>query len=178
MGGICTATYDNFMTWLGTASCDILVLQEVHHGLGRNSAQWSTEVWHVITSIHPDVRYQGVAVFIRATLANPQFIHVQEKVLGRLLHVRLELDTYSVDLIGIYQHYINMQYHRVGQRISWQKGITYGRSYPDFCRLSPKGTFYVLQVTSTVGFKMWMVLQEGGGSTIGILPLTSWSSHI
>ena len=48
--------------------CDILLLQEIHHGLGKTSSQWTSGGWHVITSVHAEKRFQGVAVFINANL--------------------------------------------------------------------------------------------------------------
>ena len=35
IGGIDTVAYDSLMKWLRSKPCDILLLQEVHHGLGN-----------------------------------------------------------------------------------------------------------------------------------------------
>ena len=37
LGGICTATYDGFCHWLETCSFDLVMVQETHFGLGKES---------------------------------------------------------------------------------------------------------------------------------------------
>ena len=78
--------------------------------MGRESSQWQSRGWSFRTSVDPAVRFSGVAVLIRNTIANTDCIRYQELVKGRLLHVRLfpsEKVTdpgCSVDILCLYQH--------------------------------------------------------------------------
>ena len=110
LGGVCTATYDNFCCWLENCNYDVILLQEVHFGLGRSSMQWETPEWNIATSIDPDTRFAGVVICIRKSLASSDQIKVNEVKLGRLLHLRvypLEQENshgVSLDVICAYQH--------------------------------------------------------------------------
>ena len=89
LGGVCSTTYDNFRNWLDTCSFAIVLLQEVHHGMGKESTQWQSKEWHFIVSSDPAVRFSGVAVLIRTTIAYDECIRYHELVKGRLLRVRI-----------------------------------------------------------------------------------------
>ena len=104
IGGMDTVAYDNLMNWLQQNPCDILLLQEIHHGLGKTSSQWTSGGWHVITSVHAEKRFQGVAVFINANLIGALDIKYVELVAGRLLHVRFPLSGVYLDVLNLYQH--------------------------------------------------------------------------
>ena len=97
---------DYLMNWLKTDPCDVLLLQETHHGLGRESSRWTTAGWHVITSVCPSKRHQGLAVFIKESLVDSADIKFQEPAVGRLLHVRFPLSPrdVDVDLFNFYRH--------------------------------------------------------------------------
>ena len=91
-------------------SYDIILLQEIHFGLGRSSSQWDTPQWHIVTSVDPDTRFAGVAVCIRKGLASADQTNVNEVRLGRLLHVRVypagqgQDSGVSLDVTCVYQH--------------------------------------------------------------------------
>ena len=110
LGGICAATYDGFCNWLNTCPYDMVFIQEVHFGLGRESSQWSDRHWHTIVSVDPGTRFSGVAVFIRKTFAHDDCIRFNEIIKGRLLHVRIfpsvkqSNSGCSVDVLCAYQH--------------------------------------------------------------------------
>ena len=112
VGGICTATYDSLMSSY-CRRCIMGLGAALHSGASK--AGVSSHRWIQIV----DIRELG-------TVVNSQFIHVQERVLGRLLHVRLELDTYCIDLVAIYQYAITqdktkdvmMKRHRIWTEFS------------------------------------------------------------
>ena len=104
LGGLDAVTFDTFMAWLPTAPYDIVCLQEVHFGLGKESNSWVSAGWRFVTTIDASTRYQGVAILVRETLCRTGEMHYQEIIPGRLLHVRVAQEHHSLDLIGVYQH--------------------------------------------------------------------------
>ena len=97
--------YDILQDWLQTQTFDILILQEIHHGLGKDSNQWHSRGWNVITSVDPSSRFQGIAVFIRSSVAPSAELKHCELIQGRLLHVRMAVtQSTTVDLLAVYQH--------------------------------------------------------------------------
>ena len=89
LGGVCTATYDCLRNWLDNCPFDVVLLQEIHFGMGRESLHWHSRGWSFITSVDPVARFSGVVVLIRNTIAHTDCIRYQELVKDRLLHVRL-----------------------------------------------------------------------------------------
>ena len=57
LGGFCAATYDGFCNWLKDCPYDLVLVQETHFGLGRDSTQWSSEHWHTVLSIDSGARF-------------------------------------------------------------------------------------------------------------------------
>ena len=110
LGGVCTATHDCLRNWLDGCPFDVVLLQEIHFGVGRESLHWHSRGWSFITSVDPMARFSGVAVLIRNTIAHTDCIRYQELVKGRLLHVRLfptqkvAAPCCSVDILCLYQH--------------------------------------------------------------------------
>ena len=84
-----TATFDCFMQWLPDAPFDIIALQEVHHGLGKQSSQWSSAGWTFVTCIDSTTRFQGLATLVRQDFMGDAELHQQDLTPGRLLHVRV-----------------------------------------------------------------------------------------
>ncbi|CAE7244912.1 unnamed protein product [Symbiodinium microadriaticum] len=109
VGGLDTTTYDTFMQWLPNAPYDVVCLQEIHHGLGKESTQWVAAGWRFITTVDPKTRFQGVAVLIRDSLCDNGELHFQETVTGRILHVRLQKEHLSIDIVGVYQHALHLE---------------------------------------------------------------------
>ena len=109
LGGLDTVTFDTFMAWLPAAPYDIVCLQEVHFGLGKESSSWASAGWRFVTTIDASTRYQGVAILVRESLCKTGEMHYQEIIPGRLLHVRVAQEHHSLDLIGIYQHALHLE---------------------------------------------------------------------
>ena len=55
IGGMDMTVYDILQTWLQEQACDVLVVQEIHCGLGKESNQWHGNGWNVITSVDPAI---------------------------------------------------------------------------------------------------------------------------
>ena len=53
VGGLDSVTYDTLMQWLPSAPFDVVCLQEIHHGLGKESTQWAAAGWRYVTSVDP-----------------------------------------------------------------------------------------------------------------------------
>ena len=102
IGGFDTATYDSFLNWLDCSNVDIVAVAEIHFGLGRESREFTTGRWHVITSV--STRFAGVAIFIRAEKWSTEQIRFKEVVQGRVLHVRIQQSQHALDLVAVYQH--------------------------------------------------------------------------
>ncbi|CAE7608842.1 unnamed protein product, partial [Symbiodinium sp. CCMP2456] len=94
-------TFDCFMP---DAQYDVIALQEIHHGLGKQSSQWHSAGWRFVTSIDGHTRFQGLATLVRRDLVQGAELHQQELAVGRLLHVRISRDEYNIDVLNIYQH--------------------------------------------------------------------------
>ena len=95
--------FDCFMSWLPDSPYDVIALQEIHHGLGKQSSQWEAGGWTFITSVDPNVRFQGLAVLIRKTFQGTAELHHREIKAGRLLHVRLARSEYHIGIVNFYQ---------------------------------------------------------------------------
>ena len=100
IGGFDTATYDSFLDWLDGSNADIVAVQEIHFGLGRESREFTTGKWHVITSVSK--RFAGVAFFIRATRWSQEQIRYKEVVQGRVLHIRIQQSQHALDLVAVH----------------------------------------------------------------------------
>ena len=101
VGGFDAATFDTFFHWLDGSDADIIGVQEIHFGLGKESKEWSTGKWHVITSVSK--RFAGVAFFVRSSKWSLEQIRFREVMQGRVLHMRLQQDQRSLDLVNVYQ---------------------------------------------------------------------------
>ena len=103
-GGMNAELYDVLCSWLQKdPPCDVLVLQEVHHGLGKQDATWSIKGWSFVLTANPDNRFSGVAMAISHRLARPHQITFCSWLPGRLLHVKCDMQGLVLDLVGIYQ---------------------------------------------------------------------------
>ncbi|OLP77215.1 hypothetical protein AK812_SmicGene42749 [Symbiodinium microadriaticum] len=52
---------------------------------------------------------EGVAILVREALCRTGELHYQEVVPGRLLHVRVEQEHHSLDILGVYQHALHLE---------------------------------------------------------------------
>ncbi|CAE7198951.1 unnamed protein product [Symbiodinium sp. CCMP2592] len=112
LDGLTTVVYDSLANWMQTAPYDVLLLQETHRGFGDEQAEWKVGQWTLITSPDPKSRFAGVAIAIRTTVAAHFTARCLPVIPGRLLHVRLSGDTYSIDLLSCYQHVISSREQR------------------------------------------------------------------
>ena len=104
VGGMSAELYDVFLLWLREQECaDVVLLQEIHWGMGRGEAQWTKEGWHFVVSASAESRYAGVCICISAKLAKASDIDFNVWRPGRLLHVRIHGRTIPVDVINAYQ---------------------------------------------------------------------------
>ena len=104
MGGCTSDAYDVLCDWLmKQTTLDALFIQETHHGLGKQAAQWSVEGWTFFSSPDPGNRYSGVAIAVSHRLTAPTDMTYCEWLPGRLLQVRAETRELNVDLLTVYQ---------------------------------------------------------------------------
>ena len=109
LGGLDATTFDTFMAWLPSSPYEVICLQEIHFGLGRDSNSWVSAGWRFVTTVDPSTRFQGVAILVREALCRTGELHYQEVVPGRLLHVRVEQEHHSLDILGVYQHALHLE---------------------------------------------------------------------
>ncbi|CAE7731380.1 unnamed protein product [Symbiodinium sp. CCMP2592] len=112
LDGLTTVVYDTLANWMQTAPYDVLLLQETHRGFGAEQAEWKMGQWTMISSPDPKTRFAGVAIAIRTTIVAHFTARCLPVIPGRLLHVRLSGDTYSIDLLSCYQHVISSREQR------------------------------------------------------------------
>ena len=73
IGGICATTYDVFCEWLlKQGKADIIVLQELHHGCGKQENRWKIGPWTALISPDAKSRYSGVGVFVHSRVCSYQ----------------------------------------------------------------------------------------------------------
>ena len=85
IGGMSSDLYDVLVDWLKRQQCaDIVLLQEVHYGLGRGESTWTRDGWHFIASASPDTRYAGVCICVSAKLVKQEALDYQTWVAGRI----------------------------------------------------------------------------------------------
>ena len=103
-GGMSSELYDVICDWLTcTADLDIVAFQETHWGLGREEGTWSIPGWSLVASADPNNRYCGVALAISDRVVHRLQITFCTWIPGRLLHVKCEGRSTTLDLICLYQ---------------------------------------------------------------------------
>ena len=104
LGGVNTAVYDTLCAWLRTQpELDILFLQEIHFGLGREEATWAIPGWLFIVAPDSSSRYSGVGMVISTRIASPQTVSFCTWAPGRILQVRCQGSRVNLDLFSVYQ---------------------------------------------------------------------------
>ena len=104
VGGMSADLFDVFTEWSDTQEiADIIVLQEIHHGMGKGVNTWSRGAWHFVATSDPANRYAGVCICISAKLAAAANLEQRVIIPGRLVHVRIQGYSLPVDVIGVYQ---------------------------------------------------------------------------
>ena len=89
--------HDELLHWCNSQPLDIIALQEI--GWNFNST-WTSQGWHCIQS---STKHAAILVFIRCTLARPEQIATASHSDGRILQIRLFLDS-TYDFIVVYQY--------------------------------------------------------------------------
>ena len=105
VGGLDQTAYDVFKTWLGEQKqADVVVVQELHFGCGREDAQWCMDSgWRAYITADAGQRSAGVGIFLAPWLTKDASISACTWSPGRLLHVRCETARLTLDVIGLYQ---------------------------------------------------------------------------
>ena len=78
----------------------LVVVQETHW---RGSWQFSKSGWHVVSSGTHNEQGAGVLIMVHGSLCKAKDIRFNEILPGRLLHVRIPGEKFSLDVISFYQ---------------------------------------------------------------------------
>ena len=71
IGGMATDSYDAFASWLQEQThAQVVVLQEIHWGLGKEDTSFQIGSWHIMTCVDANNRFAGVAVCVSSKLAS------------------------------------------------------------------------------------------------------------
>ena len=100
VGGVTTDVYALLHRWL-TRDCtdDVVILQELHWGCGRQDGNWEIPRWSVIITADARNRFSGIGVFISKRVAPGDSLSFHTWIPGRLLHVRCHTDRLTLDII-------------------------------------------------------------------------------
>ena len=111
IGGMGTDCYDAFANWLQNQThAMVVVLQEIHWGLGKEDTCFQIGSWSVMTCVDPNQRLSGVAVCVSSKLVPFSELRFATIVPGRLMHVRCLRHDFNVDIVGMYQWAWNTQH--------------------------------------------------------------------
>ena len=100
-GGMAQSTFQEFKEWTKTHPADAFVLTETRWGF--NSC-WSDENWSYIHSAAAESRSGGILIMIARKFCSSEHIGYDDRVPGRLLHIRMHFDKRAIDLVAVYQH--------------------------------------------------------------------------
>ena len=102
-GALTTAVWEELLSLLETdaySDVKIVVVQETHW---RGSWQFSNSCWHVVSSGTHNEQGAGVLIMVHGSLCKAKDIRLNEILPGRLLHVRIPGESFSLDVISFYQ---------------------------------------------------------------------------
>ena len=118
IGGISTDSYDAFANWLqDQTQAQVVVLQEIHWGLGKEDTCFQIGSWYIMTCVDPNNRFSGVAVCVLSKLISFSDLRFVTIVPGRFMHVRCLRHDFNIDIVGMYQWAWNTQHVSLtGQR--------------------------------------------------------------
>ena len=104
IGGMSTDSYDVCANWLQTQQlADVVILQEIHWGLGKEHSRFQIGSWNVATCVDSNNRFSGVAICISTKLSEADDLRFASVVPGRLMHVRCQRSDFCIDIVGVYQ---------------------------------------------------------------------------
>ena len=100
-GNVCLL--DELESYGISENIDVLCIQETRMSI---ESQWSTASYHYIHTGKERSNQQvcGVLVMISTKMAKAHQIRCASLVRGHLLHVRVQMKTNSLDILGLYQH--------------------------------------------------------------------------
>ena len=111
VGGVTAELYDLLCRWIGQQKeADIVLLQEIHHGLGREESTWNIPGWSFVVAPDARNRHSGVAAIISHRVAGPDNISFCSWAPGRVLQIRCEGAKASIDVFCVYQWVRNAAY--------------------------------------------------------------------
>ena len=111
---------DEIVQWLDLNQLDIAILPETHWSFNNS---WNLGQWHVVHSGQETDRAGGVLILVRRSFCDANHISWQSVVDGRILHVRLNGFTRSVDVIGCNQHAAQRTTRRLQLRQAFWKAL-------------------------------------------------------
>ena len=104
VGGVTSEVYDVLHRWLTTrCTDDIVVLQELHWGCGKQDTEWTIPGWTVVVTADAAHLYSGVGIFVSNRIASADQISSHTWIAARLLHVRCSTARLTLDVVGGYQ---------------------------------------------------------------------------
>ena len=102
-GALTTAVWEELLSLLETdaySDVKLVVVQETHW---RGSWQFSKSCWHVVSSGTHNEQGAGVLIMVHSSLCKAKDVRFNEILPGRLLHVRIPGESFSLDIVSFYQ---------------------------------------------------------------------------
>ena len=102
-GGLTSGAWEELLSQLSTPDYEdvsLVILQETHW---RGVSQFTRDCWHFISSGSNGEKGAGVAVLATKMLCQAQSIRYTEVMPGRILHVRIPGERFSLHVISVYQ---------------------------------------------------------------------------
>ena len=119
-GGLSSHRLDELKHWLMLQHVQIAVITETRWSF---QAEWSDTNWHHLHSADTACRGSGVLVMVSSKLCNAPDIRWTDPIPGRLIHVRLQMPTRNIDIVGCYQHVYSGSKRSMPLRESFWKSL-------------------------------------------------------
>ncbi|CAE7204909.1 unnamed protein product [Symbiodinium sp. CCMP2456] len=129
IGGLDPTAFDVFKAWLTEQKItDVMIVQELHWGCGREDTQWTMDNgWKAFISADPGNRWAGVGIFLAPWIAQHATTSACTWSPGRILHVRSESDRLTLDVIGFYQQVRQAKKGQVNENQRQQHWVKFGK---------------------------------------------------
>ena len=104
VGGLTAGEYHEVCTWLAEQQIGIALLQGIQW---KDERTWTAYGFHIIQSGEEPSKkpsFAGVITLISQSLCKAEDIAFATAVPGRLLHVKCQLGSSSIDVVNLYQH--------------------------------------------------------------------------
>ena len=89
VGSLDATTFDTLMQWVPTAPFEVICLQEIHFGLGKESAQWIAAGWRFLTTVDASTRLSGCCSADENFCVTLENCTSRKLLRGDFLHVRV-----------------------------------------------------------------------------------------